>query len=141
MSKINNIIKTTILSAITTFTVTTAAIASQNTDRVISRNTVEAVCESESANFTAIVTDFNGYPMLEVYDGYRLVESAYAEKSHSYSGGTLIVSYSTGAITQGGVSLRIRAFDHDAQNLEGFGHMTLKAGRRFANKLMNCLIY
>lgn len=135
------LIKTTIMSAIAAITVSTSALADHDSDGDINRSTVEAVCESESANFTAVVTSSNGNTMLEVYEGYRLVESAYAEKSYSYSGGTLIVSYSTGAVTRGGVSLRIRTYDQDAHNLEGFGHLTLKSGRRFVNKLMSCFIY
>lgn len=141
MNKMNKLIRTTILSAIASITVSTSAWADHGSDDNISRSTVEAVCESESANFMAIVTNYNGYPVLEVYDGYRLVEKSYADKNYSYSGGTLIVSYSTGPVTQGGVSLRIRSFDHDARNLEGFGHLTLKSGRRFVNKLMSCFIY
>jgi hypothetical protein len=110
-------------------------------DGMNQRGRIEALCEAETGNQTAVVTKKYGQSFIEVYEGYRLVKADYADKDYSYSGGTLIVSYSTGPVTRGGVSLRIRAYDQDAANLEGYGHLTMRSYGGFINKLMNCYIY
>lgn len=110
-------------------------------DGIRQRGQIEALCEAEAGSQTAVVTQRYGYSFIEVFDGYRLVEADYADKSYSYSGGTLIISYSSGPVTRGGVSLRIRAYDHDADQLEGYGHLTMRSRGSFVNKLMNCYVY
>lgn len=138
-------IKKTMITSVTMIGLTAPAFGRADTtlgnNGYQQRSSVEAVCQAETDDLTVIVTSQYGYDYMEVYDGHRLVESNYADKDYSYSGGTLIVSYKTGPITRGGASLRIRSFDSDAANLEGYGHLTIKTGGRFVNKLMNCFIY
>lgn len=120
--------------------------AAANTDLRVSRDdgqrgNIEALCEAETGNQVVLVTEKYGHSFVEVFDGYRLVKADYADKDYSYSGGVLIISYSTGPVTRGGISLRIRAYDHDAEELEGYGHLTMRSSGKFVNKLMNCYVY
>ncbi len=136
----------TIVTALVTLLTSTSSFAQASRDDGgrdddSDHSTVEAVCVAESGNLSAVVTSYNGHAYLEVFDGNRLVESSYAERTESYSGGVYIVGYSTGAVTQGGVSLRIRTYDRDAQNLEGFGHLTMKINGRAVNKLVECFTH
>jgi len=129
--------------AITVTTLLTSSVAfgglSRSTDREADqdRSTIEAVCFAETGNLSAVVSSYYGQSYLEVFEGNRLVESAYAERTESYAGNVQITGYRTGPITQGGVSLRIRTYDRGAENFEGFGHLTLKTNRA-VNKLVEC---
>lgn len=132
----------TIVTALVTLLTSTISFAQDSRDDGrddhSDRSTVEAVCVAENGNLSAIVTSYNGYAYLEVFDGNHLIESGYADRSESYSGGVYILGYSTGPVTRGGASLRIRTYDRDARNLEGFGHLTVKINRRPVNKLVEC---
>ena len=130
-----------ILATLTAVGSSSAAFADHDSHRRGDRDSVEAQCEAQSGNLTAIVTTEDDQPFIEVFADNELIAADYAEKSYSYSGGVLIVSYNTGAVTQGGVSLRIRKYDNNAENLEGFGHLTLKVHGKFINKLMDCYVY
>jgi hypothetical protein len=127
-----------IVTALAALLTSTVAFGDHDLDDNNNRSNVEAVCVAESGNLSAVVTSYYGQAYLEVFEGNRLVESAYAERTESYSGGVLIVGYRTGPISQGGVSLRIRTYDQDARNLEGFGHLTMRTSRRAVNKLVEC---
>lgn len=135
--KIQTAFSAMILTSILTVASSTMARTPGNDDR----NQIEALCEAESSNEVALVSLKRGQPYVEIFKGTRLVKAQFAEKDYSYSGSVLIVSYKTGAVTQGGVSLRIRAYDSDAHNLEGFGHLTMKSGGSFSNSLMSCYVY
>ena len=128
----------TIITAVVTLLTSTISFAQASRDDDSDRSTVETVCFAQSSDLSAIVTSYNGHAYLEVFDGNHLVESSYAERTESFSGGVYIVGYHTGPVTQGGASLRIRTYDHDARNLEGFGHLTVKIDHRAVNKLVEC---
>jgi hypothetical protein len=133
----------TIVAALATLLTSTFAFAEFSRDggRDVDsddRSTVEAVCVADSGNLSAVVTSHHGHAYLEVFEGNRLVESSYADRTESYSGGVYIIGYSTGPVTRGGVNLRIRTYDRDAASLEGFGHLTMKSNRRAVNKLVEC---
>jgi hypothetical protein len=136
-------LKQSIIAALATLLTSTLAFADVSLDGArddISddRSTVEAVCVADGGYLSAVVTSVDGLAYLEVFEGDRLVESSYAHRTESYSGGVLIIGYSTGPVTRGGVNLRIRTYDSDAANLEGFGHLTMKTSRRAVNRLVEC---